>query len=449
MEIPLEQFQKQRSERAYDFLLIPLKITEIYKGQIDKAPITLKYQAKGRSDAPEPDYVLSLDKKEAIFFLEYNDWPSWKGIYFTSHEPNSALVEFNRRSEATIKSEIKTQAGLISDLKLQNSEPRLHSDEVKELIREMFNSNSAARAYSQLAALGKDAAPAIISQMNDFRELPLQEFTLTLQPGVHATYKPKVVADVLAAILDQTTGECFGRIYNGGSERERQAAIWGWSLWLAKMSREKRNSSVSAPSPSISPSDVESFFRAITKGDVETVKDNLAKGIGINIKSSQGMTPLGVAAFQGNIRMLELLISKGADVNLRGFNQSTPLILASAKGHLEAVKYLISKNADFRVTDTGLTPMMMAAAGGHKDVVEYLYSKGDKVNARQSDGWTPLMHAAAANQIEVAKLLLLWGANRDLKTDDGKTASTIAEEERFSELLLVLKNFDGNKGGRK
>ncbi|MDQ2660123.1 MAG: hypothetical protein M3Y03_06855, partial [Verrucomicrobiota bacterium] len=45
-------------------------------------------------------------------------------------------------------------------------------------------------------------------------------------------YGPEVVADALSAILEQVTGEGFGTIHNGGSERERKTTVDAWRIYL-------------------------------------------------------------------------------------------------------------------------------------------------------------------------------------------------------------------------
>ena len=71
--------------------------------------------------------------------------------------------------------------------------------------------------------------------MDDRREVPLKEISLRNEPGAFESFRhygPKVVADAIAAILNQITQEDFGTIVHGGSERERKAVIDGWRVYL-------------------------------------------------------------------------------------------------------------------------------------------------------------------------------------------------------------------------
>ena len=66
---------------------------------------------------------------------------------------------------------------------------------------------------------------------------------------------------------------------------------------------------------------VNTFCKLITKGDIEAVKSMIAAGTDINEKSV-GMTPLMYAARYNRVEIVNLLIAKGADLKIksnRGF----------------------------------------------------------------------------------------------------------------------------------
>jgi hypothetical protein len=88
-------------------------------------------------------------------------------------------------------------------------------------------------------ALGCAAVPAIIAQMDDRRDLQDPRIALTNKsPDAwegRRFYGPKKIVDVLAAILNQITGEDFGFIYNGDvTDAERTKTIEGWREFLRK-----------------------------------------------------------------------------------------------------------------------------------------------------------------------------------------------------------------------
>jgi hypothetical protein len=48
-------------------------------------------------------------------------------------------------------------------------------------------------------------------------------------------YGPEQVVDGLDAVLNQITGESFGSIANGGSDRQRAASVAGWRIYAADL----------------------------------------------------------------------------------------------------------------------------------------------------------------------------------------------------------------------
>jgi hypothetical protein len=91
------------------------------------------------------------------------------------------------------------------------------------------------RAFAKLEELGHAAVPAMIMLMDDRREVRMKAISLRNPPGFFEGsrhYGPEVVADAIAALLNQITGEDFGTIHNGASEAHRKAAIDGWRVYL-------------------------------------------------------------------------------------------------------------------------------------------------------------------------------------------------------------------------
>jgi ankyrin repeat protein len=67
-----------------------------------------------------------------------------------------------------------------------------------------------------------------------------------------------------------------------------------------------------------------------------------------------------------------------------------------------------------------------------------LIEKGADVNAQQEGGFTPLMSAAQNGNAELTKLLLTHGADRNVETDDGKTAHDFAIEGKHDDVATLV-----------
>ncbi|XP_049559818.1 ankyrin repeat domain-containing protein 27 isoform X10 [Orcinus orca] len=98
-----------------------------------------------------------------------------------------------------------------------------------------------------------------------------------------------------------------------------------------------------------------------------------ASGLGVNVTSQDGSSPLHVAALHGRADLLLLLVQHGASVGARDAKQAVPLHLACQKGHFQVVKCLLDSNAKPNKKDiSGNTPLLYACSRGHHEVAALL-----------------------------------------------------------------------------
>ena len=115
---------------------------------------------------------------------------------------------------------------------------------------------------------------------------------------------------------------------------------------------------------------------AIAKGDIESLKRQLASGVDVNLKAARGWTPLHNSVDSDDKEIVELLIKNGADVNATHNGGGTPLHWAARKGQKEIVELLISNGANVNTQDEdGGTPLFYAS---NPEIVDLLRKHGGK-----------------------------------------------------------------------
>jgi ankyrin repeat protein len=167
------------------------------------------------------------------------------------------------------------------------------------------------------------------------------------------------------------------------------------------------------------------MFAART-GRSEAVKLLLEAGAKIDAKDTlRQTTALMWAAEQGHAEVVKLLVAAGADLNAsttvdqakrrrgvvykQGENQQTggvtPLVLAARQGNLDAVKVLAEGSADLnKPSGDGSTAMLVAIQNGHYGVARYLVEKGADINKANEKGWTPLYLTVKHRNLETGTI---------------------------------------------
>ena len=107
------------------------------------------------------------------------------------------------------------------------------------------------------------------------------------------------------------------------------------------------------------------------------VNKELSNGIDVNTKNNIGDTAMTIAAYQGHIKIIELLIANGADIDLKNSNGDNPLILAAYQGHTVIVKELIANGANVNTkNNNGDTPFVISTHQGYEETAEFIRKNG-------------------------------------------------------------------------
>jgi ankyrin repeat protein len=191
------------------------------------------------------------------------------------------------------------------------------------------------------------------------------------------------------------------------------------------------------------------LIRAAEFGQFEVVRVMIERGINVDARTSQDVTPLMYASQNGDTEIVKYLIGKGADVNARPDNRVTPLIGASRTGYYEVVDVLLEAGAEVDIRDElGLTALMHAVAYNYPDVTELLVKKGADVEKGDDFGTRPLMMATYYNCIESADVLLENGADPDGKDNFGFTPLMVAAQHGDYDIAWQLLDRGADPGIR-
>lgn len=151
------------------------------------------------------------------------------------------------------------------------------------------------------------------------------------------------------------------------------------------------------------------MFAACMAGSTERVIELIEKDRGlITGYSHDGWTPLHLAAFFAQPRVVLVLLEHGADVKA------------------------IAKNG------TANTPLHAGAAGRNLDVVRALVEHGANVNARQEGGFTALHSAALNGDVEMARFLISHGADIQARATNNQNAMDLALTKGHQAMVNLL-----------
>ena len=215
---------------------------------------------------------------------------------------------------------------------------------------------------------------------------------------------------------------------------------------------------------------------ASSRGYLEIVKYLVENDADLLLTNGTDMTPLHLAARDGQTHIVEFLLEKMESVPERVLNdvlnvasmsvygrpeivqmlddfrtqQARPstsgrenaestLLEASESGQLEDVIQAIQNGANVNVVDgRGMMPIHWAALRGHTQIVSSLLQNGADVNGTNSADWTPIMHASFEGHLESLRHLIETGADVKAKTFVSGTALIFAAGKGHIEIVKIL-----------
>lgn len=236
MDVPKQRLADEARKASPEYLDIPLKVESAVKGG-SVGSVTVRFYPQDAVYKPSIESVLRLAGKPAMLFLTRVD-EGPVGLYFAGHTPD-ALELATDLTVAAARAEAARQALIVASWRADTTLPRFA--EVRALVARLgrVSGDQQQRVFDRLVALGEAAVPAIVAQMDDRRALRTQAISLVNHtPDAFEAmrhYGPEQVVDGLDAVLNQITGESFGSIANGGSDRQRAASVAGWRIYAADL----------------------------------------------------------------------------------------------------------------------------------------------------------------------------------------------------------------------
>ncbi|XP_073688279.1 dynein axonemal heavy chain 12 isoform X2 [Garra rufa] len=162
---------------------------------------------------------------------------------------------------------------------------------------------------------------------------------------------------------------------------------------------------------------------AAENGQPEALDILIHYGGDVNAQAPNGDSVLYDAAGSGNPDCIELLLQHGADPNIANLSLELPIHHAAYKGHYLVLRMLIPVTTRRALHLTGQSPIHAAADGGHVRCMELLVDRGFDVNAlldtHVSEKYgdmrkTPLYFTVSNGDVTGTQLLLNAGAKTDL-----------------------------------
>ncbi|XP_051470767.1 ankyrin repeat and SOCS box protein 3 isoform X1 [Apus apus] len=182
---------------------------------------------------------------------------------------------------------------------------------------------------------------------------------------------------------------------------------------------------------------------AAREGNVKMLRKLIKQGYSVDVADNRGWMPIHEAAARNSSACLRVLVRAAPSedyINSKTFEGNCPLHLSACHGSLDSVRVLLEAGADPNEVNTeATTTLFLAVQNGHADIVKFLLQHGANVKGPHTfSGWNSLHQASFQGCTEIMKILLEKGASKECKDDFGITPLFVAAQYGKLESLRLL-----------
>ena len=189
---------------------------------------------------------------------------------------------------------------------------------------------------------------------------------------------------------------------------------------------------------------VASMVAAARSGNFREVDALIAKGVDVNYRGTQGVTPIAWVVAAGDTRAAAHLLDAKADPNVKMPKNSSAMSIAVESGTPAMLKTLLAKggNPNLRGPDDD-TLLCIAAFKQRKDQIDVLLEHGADINGQYTRGdGTAATAAITVGRFDLAVYLVERGLNHDLQklgaAAEIRVVPKTSEQQRWKDKLIAM-----------
>lgn len=175
------------------------------------------------------------------------------------------------------------------------------------------------------------------------------------------------------------------------------------------------------------------------------IPELIVNGLDLNVRDSNGRTPLHVAAFMGYGRTMRALAQGGADLNALDHQKYDIITILAVKDDVANLELALSLGASAKniTSPWNGTALIAAAHLGHDGVVRALIKAGAPLDHINTLNWTAVIETivlgdGGPRHAACLKALIDAGANLNIADREGRTPLALARLHGYGAMVALL-----------